>query len=112
MDKKERSKLFTALVIILATLLSCDLGLNIGGGKDDPDPPATEILGFEFFPNDTVAVGDSLIIKVIVRDSLDTNLRFNWSIDNQADKITDLNFIKFLIQEDSGVVQGRVNILP
>lgn len=49
-------------------------------GTTDPDPvPQTKVLSINLYP-DTVAVGDTVLIHVIIEDSLDTRFKFYWSL--------------------------------
>ncbi len=72
-------KIFKIILLVLF-LYSCNLV---------PDPETREveeyqtiILGFSFSP-DTVAVGDTVLIKCIIEDSLDTSFRFDWGLENK-----------------------------
>jgi len=102
---RNKARVFLGVFLLL---LGCEL--NIGGGSD-PDPdPATEILGFRFTPSNIVSVGDSLTIKVIVKDSLNRDLRFGWGIGIHASQFSERNYITFSVKEAEGIVSGRVNI--
>lgn len=51
-------------------------------GTTDPDPiPQTEVLAVYLYP-DTVAVGDTVLIHVLIKDSLDTRFKFYWAFPN------------------------------
>jgi len=66
---------FFALFIFGLTLFTCV-------GPEEPyeyDPPATEILRIELTP-DTLIVGDTLLIRCVVKDSLDPELLFSWGL--------------------------------
>lgn len=47
-------------LVLILLFMSC--ALNIGGGKDIDDSPATEILGFTYSSGQVVLVGDTLTI--------------------------------------------------
>ena len=88
--------------------MSC--ALNIGGGKDINDSSATEILGFTYSSGQVVLVGDKLMITWVIKDSLDTNLRFRWGIGIHAAQFTDENSITFQVKEAEGTVAGWISI--
>lgn len=99
--------LFSTVLILIA-----NCGLNIGGGPD-PDPdPVTEIIGFTFFPNDTVSVGDTLTIKCIIKDSLRTDLRFVWQVGIHAAQASEKNNITFVVKEANGIQKGLMGVSP
>lgn len=96
------------LLILLPSFIGCDI--NIGGGSEPELEPATEILGFSFSPSDTVAVGDSLTITCLVKDSLDNDLRFIWSVGIHASQASGNNNITFQVKDGSGIVNGSIRI--
>ena len=72
-----QQQLFLVLLVIVG-IYACNPTVD-----DEPVyPPATKILRFEQFP-DTLIEGDTLLIRCIVEDSLDTNLRFNWALSDE-----------------------------
>jgi hypothetical protein len=104
-------KIQNELIVLLGFIFLCtSCDLNIGGGKDLEDPPATEILRFTFSPSKVVSVGDILTITCVVKDSLDTNLRYSWGVGIHAAQYSESNSITFLVKEDTGVVRGGVTI--
>ena len=69
---------FLALFVFGLTLFTCV-------GPEEPfeyDPPATEILRIELTP-DTLIMGDTLLIRCVVKDSLDPALLFSWNLANE-----------------------------
>ena len=100
---KERNKISQRIkhrnisLVFIGTFLLF-VGCEIGGGSDPQPNPATEILGFKFSPKDAVSVGDSLTIKVIVKDSLDSNLRYSWVMSFQGSFDTEKNSITFVVK--------------
>lgn len=68
-----------ALLLLAATLTGCD-GPPFGTPPDPEPPPQTEILEIRLDP-DTVAVGDTVLIHVVIRDSLDTRFVYEWGLD-------------------------------
>ena len=69
---------FFALFVFGLTLFTCV-------GPEEPyeyDPPATEILRIELTP-DTLIMGDTLLIRCVVKDSLDPALLFSWNLANE-----------------------------
>jgi len=76
--KQIRKLFFFNMVLVLTSLNACETL-----GDPDPEeptyPPATTILRVELTP-DTLVQGDTLTLKCVVKDSLDPNLRFDWSL--------------------------------
>ena len=62
----------------LLALAACDLAALDSPPPAPPPPVQTYVLGVRLHP-DTVAVGDTLLIHAVIRDSLDARFRFNWS---------------------------------
>ncbi len=100
--------LLISLVALTSLLQSCDL--NIGGAKDLEEIPATEILEFTFSPGNVVSVGDTLTITCVIKDSLDSNLRYSWGVGIHAAKYSEENSITFRVKEDEGRVSGVVSV--
>ena len=70
--------LFPALALALAAA-ACD---SSGFSTTPPGPgpaPQTRVLSLTLDP-DTVAVGDTTLISVVIEDSLDTHFRYEWGI--------------------------------
>ena len=80
-----------------------------------PDPETrdieeyqTTILGFSFSP-DTVAVGDTVLIKCIIEDSLDISFKFDWGLE---DKIpTDGSIDSSVIKWKAKAVSQQTNVV-
>ena len=62
------------LAIFFIWISSCS------GLGPDPDPvPQTQVLAINLYP-DTVAVGDTVLIDCIIKDSLDKSFKFYWDL--------------------------------
>ncbi|MEO1021765.1 MAG: hypothetical protein AAFW89_04425 [Bacteroidota bacterium] len=73
----------TRIVFLYGTVLFL---IATAGTCEGPDPdiefnPQTEILEVRQVP-DTVAVGDTVTLTCMIRDSLDTRFKFNWGFAN------------------------------
>ena len=68
------------VVAFFATLAACD-GLGPPASIPPGPPPAaqTRVVRLTLDP-DTVAVGDTTLIHVVIEDSLDTRFRYLWAI--------------------------------
>ena len=65
------------LIPLLAFVLAaCDVGVNTTP-PDPPRPAQTRVVRLTLDP-DTVAVGDTTLIHVVIEDSLDTRFRYYW----------------------------------
>jgi|SRR5690554_944276 len=59
-------------ILFLSSINDCSLGT-----PDPPPIPQTEILSIVLMP-DTVAVGDTVLIHGIIKDSLDSRFKYYW----------------------------------
>lgn len=66
------------LVVALAMLAACDIGVTTTP-PDPPSPSQTRVVRLTLDP-DTVAVGDTTLIHVVIEDSLDTQFRYEWDM--------------------------------
>lgn len=72
-------------------VLPAILGLALAGCGDSVSitddaerlVPAARILRIDVMPPDTVVTGDTLLIRCVVQDSLDDQLRFEWLLPPQ-----------------------------
>jgi len=82
----------TARLSLLAFLLlaatGCDAAPPFGTPPDPPPPPQTEILEIRLDP-DTVAVGDTVLIHAVIRDSLDSRFVYEWGLNE--DRVVPVN---------------------
>lgn len=69
-----RSAWLTLVSILVIALSACDFEIT---PPDPPPPPVTEILRVEYTPMQ-IHTGDSVTFKVVIRDSLRTDLLFEW----------------------------------
>ena len=102
------------LALPLAALLALAACDTIGPGPSPPPgppPPAqTRVVRLTLDP-DTVAVGDTTLIHVVIRDSLDARFRYLWGMFNTlpVDGRTDGPRIRFVAPRtstDSGRLVG------
>ena len=112
------SSKLVALSVLVVALAACDTFPK----TTPPDPPApavTRVVRVTLDP-DTVAVGDTTLIHVVVEDSLDTRLRFIWSMPKEwlvpVDGGLEGPRVRFVAQPTSGgpgevrIVSGGVGI--
>ena len=77
--------LFALPLAAALALAACDVSLG-PPPSTPPDPPAplqTRVERVELSP-DTVAVGDTVLIHVVIRDSLDTSFRYIWGMPRKS----------------------------
>ena len=101
-------RLLSASVLVPTLLLtSCDLGFL--GSKGDP--PATEILRVEVEPN-PVAVGDTAIFTCVVTDSTDSDLQYQWELEEGPIPYpeTDTNQYRWESPSDTGRYIHQVEV--
>lgn len=68
---------YLTAIILIGLIQACTYG------TPDPEPvPQTEILEIRLTP-DTVAVGDTVLIHCLIKDSLDTRFNFFWNLDKE-----------------------------
>ena len=60
-------------------LSGCDLGQPYSPPPEPLPPPLTRVVALRFDP-DTVAVGDTMEIHIVVEDSLNDGLTYDWTI--------------------------------
>ena len=65
-----------ATVVLLA---ACDVGTPFSPPPGPPPPAQTRVVRLTLDP-DTVAVGDTTLIHVVIEDSLDASFRYDWGI--------------------------------
>ena len=97
------------LASALATFAACDIGVTTTP-PDPPTPSQTRVVRLTLDP-DTVAVGDTTLIHVVIEDSLDTRFRYEWGMPNTlpVDGRLDGPRIRFVaprVSEDSGLVMN------
>ncbi len=83
------------LLLLLATTTSC----LPDTWEDPPDPEPTywtEIIRVDVTP-DTVAIGDTLTLKVVFKDSLNANTEFRWRFGNAEIITTKSSSLKYYI---------------
>lgn len=63
---------------LCTTLVACD-GFGPSPPPEPPPPPLTRVVALRFDP-DTVAVADTMLIHVVVEDSLNDGLTYDWQM--------------------------------
>ena len=96
-----------ALSVMLSALAACDVG-PVTTPLDPPTPAQTRVVRLTLDP-DTVAVGDTTLIHVVIEDSLDARFRYEWGMPNTlpVDGRLDGPQIRFVaprVSEDTGLV--------
>lgn len=74
--------ILSSLICALILFNGCDAYGTRGTPPDPPPEPQTEILEIRLDP-DTVAVGDTVLIHAVIRDSLDSRFVYDWRL-NEA----------------------------
>ena len=94
---------------MLSALAACDVG-PVTTPPDPPAPAQTRVVRLTLSP-DTVAVGDTTLIHVVIKDSLDARFRYEWGIDRSyrlpVDGRLDGSQIRFIaprVSSDTGLV--------
>ncbi|OZC04430.1 hypothetical protein [Rubricoccus marinus] len=72
-------KLFAAVLFLAAALVACDIGPPATAPPSTGGGPQTRVVRLTLDP-DTVAVGDTTLIHVVITDSLDTSFRYLWGM--------------------------------
>ena len=94
------------LAIFFIWISSCS------GLGPDPDPvPQTQVLAINLYP-DTVAVGDTVLIDCIIKDSLDKSFKFYWDLSSpiEVDSTIYGNRIKWKAKRTSEIPGSVVNV--
>ena len=102
-------KLFAAVLFLAAALVACDIGPPATAPPSTGGGPQTRVVRLTLDP-DTVAVGDTTPIHVVIEDSLDTRYRYVWLMPNTlpVDGRTDGPRIQLVAPRTSDV-PGRVS---
>ena len=67
----------------LIALAACDVGPPTTLPPDPPPPVQTRVVRLTLDP-DTVAAEDTVLIHVVIRDSLDTSFRYIWGMPRKS----------------------------
>ncbi len=95
-----------------------DVGLPISSAGPDPEHPQTEVLRIDIDPN-PVTAGDTTLITVHIRDSLDTRFKYTWVVSSvgrvvggpdRGLPVTDSNSVFIVSNAASGRHSGTVFI--
>jgi len=93
------------LLTLLLALGGCD-GMGTGG----PDPLATTILDAYADPN-PVAVGDTTLLRVVIKDSTDSGFRYRWSWSRSVPSVyTVVPELEWVVDVDPGQYSVGVEV--
>ena len=70
------------LIPAVLLLAACDVGVEAIPPRE-PSPPQTRVVRLTLDP-DTVAVGDTTLITVVIEDSLDARFRYEWGMPRES----------------------------
>lgn len=73
--------LLLPLFVTIGLLAACDVGPPYSPPPGPGPAPQTRVVGVRLSP-DTVAALDTVLIHVLIEDSLDTRFRFLWGMPN------------------------------
>lgn len=99
------------LFILLGSVLFFSCEELFKSGADDSLQKVATVVGFNYMPNDTVSVGDTLTIEAIIADSLDIKKQYSWTFQDTVVK-NNRRYISFIVSGGTGEKLGGLVINP